>query len=505
METTNDRAHFSHMVAFIERRVKILSDPLFGNIQDSSSVGGKNDIKFKLQPRERTKGNVVATTVASMDSPESNLETISTLENMKDRQCLYCERSHALEECKQFQRKSHKEKMTFLKERGVCFACLSFGHLSRHCQRRLMYTVCRQNHPTVLHIQRHPATLEQSTEPPSDQVTLLKTCSLTGAGKDRCALSILPVKVKSAKGNRIIHTYAFLDSGSSATFCSERLMQKLNVTGRRTSLLLRTMGQEKIVPAYSLTDLEITGLDSNDFLMLPEIFTQKEMPVTVEDMVTPEDLTKWPYLSKIHIPSIKANVDLLIGTNAPKIMEPWEVINSRGNGPYAIRTVLGWVINGPLARDNDLLEQNLPSVTINRISLCKLEKMLTEQYNHEFNDKICQEKEMSREDHKFLEIAEQSALWQNGRYCLKLPFKKKDLLLPNNFAIAKQRMQGLKKIFLNSPDLHQEYAEYMHKIISKGYAEQVPLQQLPGTKGKLWYIPHHGVRHPRKGSLKELV
>ena len=29
-------------------------------------------------------------------------------------------------------------------------------------------------------------------------------------------------------------------------------------------------------------------------------------------------------------------------------MEPWEVINSREDGPYAIRTLLRWVINGPL-------------------------------------------------------------------------------------------------------------------------------------------------------------
>lgn len=503
METTGDRAHFSSLVAFIEKRVKVLSDPLFGDIQDSSGVGGKDNTKFKLQHRERAKGNVVATTVASMDPSESDLET-SDLPTIKEEQCLCCGLSHALEKCKQFQRKGHKEKMSLLKERGACFACLSSGHLSRHCQQRLQCTVCGQRHPTVLHIQRHPTATEQEKRQASEELTSLKACSLTGAGKERCALSILPVKVKSAKGDRVIHTYAFLDSGSSATFCSEDLMRKLNVTGRKTSLLLRTMGQEKTVSAHSLTDLEITGLDNNDFHMLPEVFTQKEMPVTVEDMVKPGDLTNWPYLSKVHIPSIEANVDLLIGTNAPKIMEPWEVINSHGRGPYALKTVLGWVINGPLARvdDDEESEPRQFPVTVNRISLCKLERMLTEQYNHEFNDKASEEKELSREDHRFLEIAEQSAMLQEGRYSLKLPFKKKDLLLPNNFTIARQRMQGLKRKFLNNSDLHQEYTEYMNKIISKGHAEQVTPQQLSGRKGKLWYIPHHAVRHPRKGSLR---
>ena len=82
--------------------------------------------------------------------------------------------------------------------------------------------------------------------------------------------------------------------------------------------------------------------------MLPEVFTQKKMPVTTDNMVTPEDLTKWPYLAKVNIPSIKASVDLLIGTNAPRLLEPWEVINSCGNGPYAVKTVLGWVVNGQM-------------------------------------------------------------------------------------------------------------------------------------------------------------
>jgi len=99
-------------------------------------------------------------------------------------------------------------------------------------------------------------------------------------------------------------------------------MQKLNITGRRTNFLLFTMGQETVVPAFSLTGLEVSDLDSNCFYRLPEVLTQMKMPVTLDNMVRPEDLASWPYLSKVHIPSLKANVDLLIGTNAPKVLEP---------------------------------------------------------------------------------------------------------------------------------------------------------------------------------------
>ena len=176
--------------------------------------------------------------------------------------------------------------------------------MSRDCERRMTCKVCGQTHPTVLHIKRQTTAWQQE---PSDHPSSLKTCGHTGAGEDRCVLSILPVKVKSAKGNHIIETYAFLDPGSSATFCSQHLMQRLNVTGRRTSFLLRTMGQETVVPTYSLTGLDVSDLGGDDFYILPEVFTQKKMPVTTDSMVTYEDLAKWPYLSKVHIPSIKAN------------------------------------------------------------------------------------------------------------------------------------------------------------------------------------------------------
>lgn len=41
----------------------------------------------------------------------------------------------------------------------------------------------------------------------------------------------------------------------------------------------------------------------------------------------------------------------------------------------------------------------------------------------------------------------------------------------------------------------------MKDLISKGYAERVPAEDLGRNDGKVWYIPHHGVYHPRKGKL----
>ena len=95
----------------------------------------------------------------------------------------------------------------------LCFGCLCAGHRSQDCDKRLTCRVCSQTHPSGLHIDkkdRANTNTKYSKEPVCNITASHKTCGHTGAGDDRCILSILPVQVKSIKGDRIINTYAFL-------------------------------------------------------------------------------------------------------------------------------------------------------------------------------------------------------------------------------------------------------------------------------------------------------
>lgn len=156
--------------------------------------------------------------------------------------------------------------------------------------------------------------------------------------------------MKSKKGHTSLVTYAFLDPGSSASFCTEALLNRLNLTGRRPDTLLRTVGQEKVVGSHIVTDLEVAGLDTDCVCELPAMFTQKCMPVHQGNIPRQEDLLKWLHLEHVKITEIDSGVDL-IGTNVPKALEPWEVVRSVDGGPYAVRTMLGWTVNGPLRGD----------------------------------------------------------------------------------------------------------------------------------------------------------
>ena len=88
---------------------------------------------------------------------------------------------------------------------------------------------------------------------PESKETLMSTALVSFETENQtCAQSVVPVKVKLDKGTKIVETYAFLDPGSSATFCTEKLMMQLNGTGKKVEILLKTMGQEKPVSTYKL-------------------------------------------------------------------------------------------------------------------------------------------------------------------------------------------------------------------------------------------------------------
>ena len=68
--------------------------------------------------------------------------------------CSCCAQNHALEDCQQFNRMTHKDKMHFLKEKELCFGCLYAGHISRGCDKHLTCRICGKTHPSVLLIDK---------------------------------------------------------------------------------------------------------------------------------------------------------------------------------------------------------------------------------------------------------------------------------------------------------------------------------------------------------------
>lgn len=293
-----------------------------------------------------------------------------------------------------------------------------------------------------------------------------ESCGNTGAGEVECLLAVVPVKLKSGKSERYVETYAFIDPGSTATFFTEDIQRKLNLKGKSTQFLLDTMAQDnsdnhKLMKSVVLSDLEVCGLEENTYIELPRVFTHSHIPVKKDNILQQEDIAQWQYLKEVRLPHIKAEVGMLIGANVPNAIEPWQVINSDGKGPYAVKTALGRVINGPLRRDDgpNTDSGKLHSYTANRIQVSETEELLVKQYNTDFPEQSCEEKEeMSQDDHKFMHLVSSSTKLVDGHYSLRLPMRNENTKMPNNRCMAQQRADNLKKKLKRNPDFHKDIA-----------------------------------------------
>ena len=81
-----------------------------------------------------------------------------------------------------------------------------------------------------------------------------------------------------------------------------------------------------------------------------------------------------------------------------------------------------------------------------------------------------------------------------GHY-VPLPFRNTGIQLPDNRNQAVKRMHHLKRRFIKDPQFFEEYKRQMADLVSKCYAKKTDVKP---DNGKLWYLSHHGVKHPSK-------
>ena len=160
--------------------------------------------------------------------------------------------------------------------------------------------------------------------------------------------AILPVRV--CVGNKIVHSYAFYDTGSSASFITRNLMHQLDATGPEVGLKLTTMHGCSHITSHMVRDICIKDIDGNNPLVIEKAYSRDEIPISTRNIPRPDVLMKIPTLKEfsglVHPLMEGVDVGLLIGLDCPKALEPLEVLPTE-YGTFACRLRHGWTINGP--------------------------------------------------------------------------------------------------------------------------------------------------------------
>ena len=106
---------------------------------------------------------------------------------------------------------------------------------------------------------------------------------------------------------------------------------------------------DSVENSSSLVYFEISSLDKQSFFQLNDVMVVKHIPVKWPSVNF--DVKKYPFLDGLTFPKFSStcHADILIGVDNAHLLKPLDVVsnNIQGN-PYAILTVFGWTICGPV-------------------------------------------------------------------------------------------------------------------------------------------------------------
>ena len=94
-----------------------------------------------------------------------------------------------------------------------------------------------------------------------------------------------------------------------------------------------------------------------------------------------------------------------------------------------------------------------------------------------------------------------SVTLQQGRYCVRLPWKEPHPLLPDNFELSKGRLFNLLKRLQSTPDILSQYDAIIREQMKSGIVETVTSPG-GGPIGRVHYLPHHAVVREDKQTTK---
>ncbi|XP_071948920.1 uncharacterized protein [Antedon mediterranea] len=418
---------FSDIVDFTQKEAKKLNDPVYG----------KTPVSRETTELQKNKRSNTTFSVQSSDTAKPKMS------------CHYCQEQHWLSRCPGFKAKSVDGRRKFVREKKLCWNCFNKGHFASSCPKPSFCKMCAEKHSSFLHPVSPPKGEHTTTQPAENQKAAppetqahslpATSTSLAVAGSyQRIGLSVVPVQVKAEGGKSIISTYAFLDNGSNITFCTEALAQKLGVKGKGVDLNLMTMDGQSVTKSTTIS-LEVANLYGSSQVKIPRVYTRQSIPVSTNTIASQAEVDRWPHLQGIYIPSITAEIELLIGQDVPEVHQPYEVRAMQNGGPYATRTLFGWVVNGPLSS----WQEN---------KICGFVGNLDEQFRKfcsiEFNDLESDQVTMSQSDIQALTSMEESVTYKDGHYHVAMPWKASPSTLPNNRVLAERRLKKLQAALL---------------------------------------------------------
>ena len=402
--------------------------------------------------------------------------------------CAACKNGkHPLYTCKDFRTMAHEQKMTIVKDNGLCLNCLKPGHFVKKCPSELRCRKCHNPHHSLMHIETDAKATKEKSSTGSDAVSSHASHSTS------CYRQVLLMTCKvQVVGPNGYSTYAraLLDSASSTSFITERLAQHLRLPRTHRSLNISGIGGINArSTSRGMVRFNVTHFDGKgkaipvDAVVLSTVTTDLPIQPVAYDQ-------HWKHLTGLRLADPDfgkpGRIDVLLGAD----IFSQSVCHGRRYGPTgtptAFSTCFGWVLAGSVRGSHPQRKE-----TVCFASSTSCDVLLKKFW--EVEDCSFKEPSLSMEERAVMEHFEAHHYRdETGRFVVPLPRKPHVDPLGESRSIAVKRFLTAERS-LKANGRSREFHDSVMEYFDLDHAEPVPASELTKPWEDVFYMPMHAV------------
>lgn len=314
-------------------------------------------------------------------------------------------------------------------------------------------------------------------------------------------------KVLIRNGDRVMESYAVLDDGSERTILLHEAAQRLSLKGEPEDLILRRVRKDQQVLHGAAVSFTVSPVsEPQKEFAIHGAFTVELLSLAKHTHHISALQQKYKHLMGLPLqPLNKVQPLLLIGSDCPHLITPIEPVRlGPPGGPAAVKTRLGWTLQGPAHELKRGLNQQhclFTTTSSNADLFAQVERLWQMDVLPYRSEKTVTRSKLDREavqllDEKTVRVNVNGVM----RYATPL-LRVKDMpcLRAPREAVLPQLRSTERKLAKN-PEQAAAYQVEVERLLQAGYSEKLQQEEVEQSQ-ESWYIPHHMVQHNGKNRI----
>ena len=395
----------------------------------------------------------------------------------KTSECVYCQGNHRSFACTCVT--SAMERKAILQAQKRCFNCTRASHTLRECKSKNLCYHCKGKHHSSI------CTRSESINSfgGANQIPGMSTTRDSNGHIKNGPAAYQTVQAKV--GGQVCRI--LLDGGSGKSYLSREHGRKLTSKPIRSeNRIIGTVNGEMEVtcPIYKL---QVKGIGEAKGEFTTEFAELDLYMLTSVPNAHPEKQKKrYDHLKGIWFSDVSKEENLqihaILGVKDYAHVRTGHMIKGKDHEPMAEETILGWTLMGAIQEQIGSSLKSVANLMIDHPTTV----------NEDFK-KLYDLDVLGIRDDKgdvYEEFKDSISRENDGRYSVKLPWKKGNFYLPINKGLCESRLKGQLKKLRKSPEDLTTYDAIIQQQLKEGIVEKVP--ETPDGK-HVHYIPHHPV------------